>query len=89
MTELEKLAHWHTEQAVLCAFRDDDTAVIHTAAAATIRAAMGEIERLREGLFLSIQKHEGCDNIECVDTFSEHCHCRDTYCAALKAPAHD
>lgn len=54
-----------------------------------IRAAMAEIERLREALFLSIQKHENCDNIECVDTFSEHCHCRDTYCAALKAPAHD
>ena len=57
----------------------------HTAAAATIRAAMAEIERLREALFRAVQKNEHCDDIECVDTFSEVCHCRAAYDAALAA----
>jgi hypothetical protein len=49
MTDLEKLAQWH-EAGAVCEVRYDNAEQQrdhHSAAAATIRAAMGEIERLR------------------------------------------
>ena len=55
MTELEKLAQWHEKRADYF-WQDKAWEPIkelvdhHTAAAATIRAAMAEIERLREAL---------------------------------------
>lgn len=89
MDEMEILAQWHDSRAdfwrVEAIAKLPTWAAEHTAAAATIRAAMAENARLRNALFLSIQKHEGCDNIECVDTFSEVCHCRAAYYAALAA----
>ena len=49
MTEIEKLAQWHEDRATLDWL--PERAIAHTtAAAATIRAAMAEIERLREAL---------------------------------------
>lgn len=47
--EMEKLARWHDGRALYSPHGTGDVAK-HTDAAATIRAAMGEIERLREGL---------------------------------------
>jgi hypothetical protein len=47
MTDLEKLAQWH-EAGAVCEVRYDNAEQQrdhHSAAAATIRAAMGEIER--------------------------------------------
>ena len=90
MTELEKLAQWHEKRADYF-WQDKAWEPIkelvdhHTAAAATIRAAMAEIERAHKALFRAIQKDEHCDDIECVDTFSEVCHCRAAYYAALSA----
>ena len=90
MTELEKLAQWHEKRADYF-WQDKAWEPIkelvdhHTAAAAPIRAAMAEIERAHKALFRAIQKDEHCDDIECVDTFSDVCHCRDAYYAALAA----
>lgn len=89
MDEMEILAQWHDSRADF--WRDEAIvklptwAAEHTAAAATIRAAMAEIERAHKALFRAIQKDEHCDDIECADTFSEVCHCRAAYYAALAA----
>ena len=92
MQTLDELAQWHEKRADYF-WQDKAWEPIkelvdhHTAAAATIRAAMAEIERAHKALFRAIQKDEHCDDIECVDTFSEVCHCRDAYNAALAAQA--
>ena len=67
MTELEKLAQWHDEQAS----QKDCTGWLydrHTDAAATIRAAVAEIERLREALQLADYTLRGCNmNLRVVE----------------------
>ena len=89
MDEMEILAQWHDSRADFwrgkAIVKLPTEAAEHTAAAATIRAAMAENARLRNALFRDIQKNEHCDDIECVDTFSEVCHCRAAYYAALSA----
>ena len=91
MTDMEKLARWHDSRADFwrgeAIVKLPTEAAEHIAAAATIRAAMAEIGRAHKALFRAIQKDEHCDDIECVDTFSEVCHCRDAYNAALAAQA--
>jgi hypothetical protein len=89
MDEMEILAQWHDSRADFwrgeAIVKLPTEAAEHTAAAATIRAAMAEIERAHKALFRAIQLAEHCDDIECVDTFSEVCHCRETFVAALAA----
>ena len=77
MDEMEKLAQWHDSRADF--WRDEaivklpTEAAEHIAAAATIRAAMGEIERLRTALAASEAERDAARQ-SLVDTItaSEH-----------------
>ncbi len=79
MTEMEKLAQWHEEQAG----QKDCTGWLydhHTDAATTIRAAMAEIERLREVLSRFVdQTRVGYGNVAVASSARVNCPARIYY----------
>lgn len=82
MTEMEKLAQWHDEES-LRRRRLGIDGELHTAAAATIRAAMAEIERLREALTVVRRGRHNNGRPMCRSDVRDIAH------AALKATDHE
>lgn len=85
MDDLEKLAQWHDGMAVW------PVQERHTAAAATIRAAMGEIEQLREvsRSIVATLTSNGTNSDGMMTIDHDALRAIGKQAATLKAPAHD